>query len=511
MGLAAALLGWQASRAAILFADGLRYVQQAQLFEQGSWRAGLKAVDHPIYPISIAAAHFLLGGEGPEAYQRAGQAAAIVAGVLLVVPLYLVSCEVFGPTGAWLACVLSYFVPLTGHVFADTLSESTFLLFWTWGLWAAIRFLREGTFAWLPPMIGFSGLAYLSRPEGLLLPAAVVASLFAMPILRSTRLNWPRWWAAIGFLVLGPACLIGPYVAAKGGLGTKPAIARVLGTAPKAPASAVERQRPLDVDQSSAKTYGLAAKAVFEAVREATSLPLLGLATVGFALAPRKPGGGRVWLLLAIIATASVLALIRLHVTGGYCSPRHAMILQLLLIPASAHALHRGLSSIAIPGRWLGLDDEPFRVGPAVWVGALALLGILYVPRILVPINDGYSGYRDAGSWVASHVPPESRVVDVSGWALYYGRRGGYTFANIHEMHANPDLRWVVVREAHLRGPWDYCRQLRGLVAGRAPTISFPEVPTVGKAQIHVFDLQVPPIPGLETPILADRRPETLR
>ena len=98
--------------------------------------------------------------------------------------------------------------------------------------------------------IGFGALAYLSRPEGLLLPAALLATLLAMPLLRSTRLNWPRWGAAMAFLVLGPALIVGPYVAAKGGLGTKPAVARLLGTAPRSAALAVERERPLDPGQS---------------------------------------------------------------------------------------------------------------------------------------------------------------------------------------------------------------------------------------------------------------------
>ena len=40
----------------------------------------------------------------------------------------------------------------------------------------------------------------------------------------------------MAFLVLGPLLLVGPYVALKGGLGTKPAVARLLGTAPKSAA-----------------------------------------------------------------------------------------------------------------------------------------------------------------------------------------------------------------------------------------------------------------------------------
>ena len=237
-------------------------------------------------------------------------------------------------------------MPLTGHVFADALSESTFLLFWTWGYWTALRFLREGRFVWLPPTIGLAVLAYLSRPEGLLLPLALAATLGILPLCRGLGLNRSRWWAALGVLVIGPVCLIGPYVAVKGGIGTKPSIARLLGTAPKSLPQAVERQHPLDPEQTAVETGALAAKAVFESVRDAVSIPLLPLALLGLffvyrpATAPGPApaigdggGRGRQWLFVAIVAVASVLALLRLHATGGYCSPRHALILSLLLDP----------------------------------------------------------------------------------------------------------------------------------------------------------------------------------
>src|ERR687894_435817 len=94
--------------------------------------------------------------------------------------------------------------------------------------------------------------ASLPRPEGLLLPGALLATLLLMPLMRTTRLNWPRWGAAMAFLVLGPLLLVGPYLAIKGGVATKPAVARLLGTAPRSAPLAVERERPLDPDQSTA-------------------------------------------------------------------------------------------------------------------------------------------------------------------------------------------------------------------------------------------------------------------
>ena len=142
---ASALLWWLTAHTDVFFADGLRYIAQARAIDQGSWRQGfVRSVDHPIYPMAIAAVHRLLGGNDPRDWQTAAQVAAAISGVLLVIPVYLVSLEVFGPASAWLACFLLYLLPFNGHVLADALSESTFLLFWSWGLWAALRVPAAG-------------------------------------------------------------------------------------------------------------------------------------------------------------------------------------------------------------------------------------------------------------------------------------------------------------------------------------------------------------------------------
>ena len=261
-----------------------------------------------------------------------------------------------------------------------------------------------------------------------------------MPLMRTTRLNWPRWGAAMAFLVLGPLLLVGPYVAIKGGLGTKPAVARLLGTAPKSAALAVERERPLDPDQSTAKTYILAVRAMAQAVRTAVTLPLLPLAVVGLiSIWPPGPRA-RPWLFMTIVMVAAALALVRLHATGGYCSPRHAMVIALPLIGAAAAGLSRLLTSLAIPGRFLGLGEGRFRAGPAVWMAVLAGFVAINSGELFAPINAGWGGYRAASDWLAKqvNVPPDERIVDVTGWTLFYGQRPGYTFANLVEAPAQP-------------------------------------------------------------------------
>lgn len=493
MAVAAGLLSYLSANTDILFADGLRYIRQAQTLDDGHLAAGLlKAVDHPIYPTAVALAHRAIGGEGPEAWQAAAQAASVLAGVLLVIPLYLVALEVFGGSAAWLAVLLVYVSPVPVRVFADALSESTFLLFWTWGLWAALRFLKNGTFGWLPLMIGCAALAYLTRPEGLLLPAVVVLTLGAMPLLPATRMNWPRWWAAVGFLVIGPALIVGPYVAAKGGLGTKPAVARILGTAPKSTASAVERARPLDPNQTLTETYAESAKEALGAIRDCIGLALVPLAVLGiWACRPFGPRA-RVWLFLGLLFGAGYLGLVRLHATGGYCTPRHALLLGLLGIGAAAAGLDHAFRAVRVPARWLGQGEGNLRPGPAAWLLALGLLVAWNGGRLFSPLNENFAGYRHAGRWLAEHAAADGAIVDVTGWSLYYGQRMGYTFANLIEAPGDPTVRYVVAREAHLVGPWEYCGRLREMTAGLEPVAAYPPQRVRGQSRVLVFDRLAP-------------------
>lgn len=192
------MLGWMVKHSEPSSNVGLRYIHQAELIDQGEWRDGLaRGIDHPLHPISIVAAHHLVGGEGPGSWQRAALVLCFTSAVLLVIPVYLLALELSGGPAAWLTCMLTVANPIVGYIVLNVLSESTFLLWWTFGLWASVRFLREGRFLWLPLATGFGALAYLTRPEGLLLPVALATTLLILPLLRVARINWPRWSSAL--------------------------------------------------------------------------------------------------------------------------------------------------------------------------------------------------------------------------------------------------------------------------------------------------------------------------
>ena len=140
-------------------------------------------------------------------------------------------------------------------------------------------------------------------------------------------------------MAAGPAIVVGPYVAIKGGVGTKPGIARVLGLAPQAQPLGLERGKPVPPGQSTYRTYHLATIRMIKAFRVGVTAPLFPFALFGLVLATRLPDRARAGLFLAIILAASAVALVRLHATGGYCTARHGLIPGMLLTLAAAHSI----------------------------------------------------------------------------------------------------------------------------------------------------------------------------
>ncbi len=139
--------------------------------------AALAAVDHPLHPLLIAATHKLTGGRGPISWERAALVVGFAAAVLLVIPVYFLTHSFLDDDTAWLASMLLVANPMNALLVVNVLSESTFLLFWSFGLWGGVSFLRDGRRRSLALALVSSALAYLTRPEGILLPAALAATV----------------------------------------------------------------------------------------------------------------------------------------------------------------------------------------------------------------------------------------------------------------------------------------------------------------------------------------------
>jgi hypothetical protein len=493
IGIAAALLGVLIRHTETSFADGLRYIRQAERIDAAGLGDGAKeGTDHPLHPLLIATAHRLLGGDGPASWQRAALWLSFACTVLLVAPIYMITIELFDRRAAWLACLLVMINPLSSYIVVNVLSESTFLLPWTFGVWAAIRFLHAGRLRFLVLAIGFGALAYLTRPEGLLLSCALLASLLASAVFRATRLDWRQWRRLVGCLLGGVMLLAGPYIALRGGLGTKPGIARVLGLAPRSNRLALERERPLEPDQPLIETYKLASVRMLKVMRAAVTPTLLPFALLGVLLWARRGSHGRAAMFLAMVLAASAVALVRLHATGGYCTTRHGLIPGMLLSLAAAGGLGFVSGKLVVPGRWLGIAYE--RVGipaPLCCVLMMVMLIMANGTRGMEFRSGGpFAVYHATASWLSGNATGGEKVLDMTDWSLYLSRRSGYHFAEVYKAPADPATRWIVVREPHVGGRWPYTSVIRDLIGDREPVALIPTRPAPGQLQIRIYDRQ---------------------
>jgi 4-amino-4-deoxy-L-arabinose transferase-like glycosyltransferase len=498
LALAAALLGWGTRHTEASFADGLRYIRQAERIEAGSWHEGaLHATDHPLHPLLIAALHRLLGGDGPSSWQEAALWLSFSCTVLLVIPTYLLAVELFGVRAAWLACLLVIINPLSNYIVVNVLSESTFLLPWTFGLWASVRFLRAGRIGWLVLAIGFGAAAYLTRPEGLLLSLALLATLIASAIFRATRLDSRRWWRLIACVVSCVLVLAGPFVALRGGLGTKPGIARVLGLAPRSNPLALERERPLPPGQPILQTYRIASVRMLKVLRAAVTTAVLPFALLGMVVLARRRSCARGALFLGMVLAASAVALIRLHATGGYCTTRHGLVPGMLLTIVAAGGMAFLTSKLTIPGRWVGLVANHGECPSPVWSLVIVVLILTNARGMDLPNSGPFAVYHTAATWLARNASDGGKVLDMTDWSLYLSRRPGYHFADVYKASADQATRWIVVREPHVEGRWPYTKFIRDLIGDREPAAVIPPRARPGQLQIRIYDRHMESAPTI--------------
>jgi hypothetical protein len=298
---------------------------------------------------------------------------------------------------------------------------------------------------------------------------------------------------------VGVLVLAGPYIAARGGLGTKPGIARVLALAPHSSPQALEREKPLAADEPVLHTYQHAIVRMLKILRAAVTPFLFPFALLGLLQLSMRKASRRAAMFLAIVLGASAIALVRLHATGGYGVTRHGSVPGIVLTIAAAGAMASLAARLSIPGRWLGLERN--RVGMATPVGSVLLAGLTLVmnSRWMEFENPGpFAVYHATAAWLADHVKGSERVLDMTDWSLFLSGRSGYHFADVYRAPADLATRWIVVREPHVEGRWHYTQVIRELIGGREPVALIPAKPAPGQLQIRIYDRREESVPFVD-------------
>ena len=173
-----AAIEWRAMpavRANLIEEDGAYWASLAGALARGDWAHGLSTAWPPGYPALIAVLAWVArGASHPAMLEGCARFVSVIAGTLVLIPLFGLARRVLPETPARAVVLLAAFHPRLTSFSAMALSESTFTLFLIAGL-ASLAAAEDDTLAGGARAVreGLAGLAlgasYLVRPEGLLL------------------------------------------------------------------------------------------------------------------------------------------------------------------------------------------------------------------------------------------------------------------------------------------------------------------------------------------------------
>ena len=190
--------------------DGTRFIIMAQNLKADGVNGLLTEQYHPFYPVLIFLWNFLVAN-----WEYSARIAAVVMGVLTLIPLFYLTKDLFGEAVAKTAALLYCFHPYAVRFSADALSESTYIFFMITALWIgylALTGKKKIYFIFLAG--GSAALAYLTRPEGI--GVFMVLALFCAlsPFWKLKKKPWVFALTAFVLLFLGFTLFSSTYMAA---------------------------------------------------------------------------------------------------------------------------------------------------------------------------------------------------------------------------------------------------------------------------------------------------------
>jgi hypothetical protein len=483
-----AVKGWVVAHTLAVASDGYGFIAIARQMESGSfWGAVRGSEQHPLFPLLLLGVSRPLRWSGfwaePRAWELAGQLVSVASSILLVLPMCAIGRRIFNRTVGFWAAALFGVMPVPARIATDCLSDSTCLLFIAIALWLVLRATERRSAVWLVPALAAAGLAYLTRPEGLM--AAVAIVLFVAGMQLSPRWRWPRrqlGWAVAALAALALVTVV-PYGLLVGGLTGKNSMRALLG-------EAAAGERPL----------GVALAAVLEEFTRSTSYVFAVFAGAGLLATVwytwRRPAS---WL-AGLVWSSSLVLLTRLSWKAGYVSQRHMLPVVFVTVCWSAAGLMAASCAAALGIRWLvrdrgaGLRYAAQKTGWRLAAGSLALMVVFCVPALVRPLHRNRMAHLDAAAWLADHTDRSDVLLDLSGIASFHAQRTGYTLNNSYLAERRGQRPRYLIAEENDRRPsfWRDEQYLESLLAGSTVVARFPREPMRDVNAVVIYRLADP-------------------
>jgi len=182
--------------------DGLLYISAAQHFASGYFKEGLALYPMPLYSFFIAIVHFLISD-----WVLAARLISLLSQVLTIIPLYLVSKNIFDNRIAFWGCLAFTLAPLPNSWVTYVTRGPAFIFFFAWAVYFALKAIRLEKPGYFVLTAVFSWFSILLRLEGIIfIPAFFFFLLyFAIVNLKERRsfLKGILIWISFPVIIFG--------------------------------------------------------------------------------------------------------------------------------------------------------------------------------------------------------------------------------------------------------------------------------------------------------------------
>jgi 4-amino-4-deoxy-L-arabinose transferase-like glycosyltransferase len=498
---------WLLCNTEVTARDSITFIRFAHELDTTPWRAVLmKEQQHPGYPVAVwlfSKPLQAVWGTTAGTMQLAAQLVSLIASLLLAVVMFRLGVRLWNQSIGFLGALLFQFLPGCGHHLSDGISEGLFLLCVASALWLFVRGAQTRRI--LDFVLGgaCAGLAYLIRPEGLIVIAAF--GIFWIAYLVYARPRWPwRSWTCALTAAVAMCVLVGSvYVAAIGKLSVKPNVAIEISlerfpdeASPILFASvwASNFVASGDLRVQLGQTLRALVLELCQGFHYVGCVSLLwGVLFCGRRLAARS----EFWLLPIYLAIHTA-ALVYLGVKASYVSERHVMPLVML----GSYICAIGIAHFAelVVGLWARCrrtEASPVAIGCLVALLSTSLLAT-YLTKTVLPLHGNRVGNREAGRWLAGHVRAGDVIVDEHQWSKFYS---GLFFRDVEESKLPPDpdaKRYTVVTRWIAHGGGGDVADIRNEAEKHAGRLAFqwPTNASSDKARVVVYETPRDPVTG---------------
>lgn len=155
--------------------DGLLYISVAQKLITGHFKEGLSIYPMPFYPLLIGIVHFMI----PD-WVAAARILSITFVVFTLIPLYLLSKELFDRKAAFWACLAFAVAPVPNGWADSVIRDPGFIFCMAWSVFFALRAIQSQRIVFFVASAFFSWVSVLFRLEGIIFILFFPLYLFAL-------------------------------------------------------------------------------------------------------------------------------------------------------------------------------------------------------------------------------------------------------------------------------------------------------------------------------------------